>query len=430
MPLFFGREQELTLLHESLIESSKVFLYGIAGIGKSELAKAYAKEHKKEYTNILYLTYTGDLRQDIIDMDFADDLPEDDETTRFRKHNRFMRTLKEDTLFIIDNFNTTSTQDEFLSVILKYRCRILFTTRSLIPGQKKMHLEEISDPEALFRLASKFYSNADQNRHVLEQIIMSVHSHTLAVELAARLLESGILEPQEVLEKLQEEKANFSAADKIGITKDGKSRKATYYDHIHRLFSLFHLSLPHQEIMSSLTLIPASGIPARLFGKWMGFHDLNEINELVELGFVQSRTGNIITLHPMIQEVTISDVPPTITGCHTLLESIRATCQLHGVDMPYYKVMFQTIENTMALAKKDDMPFYLLLLEDVFQYMENYHYEAGMKQIISEMTTLLSDKSVGTVSDRALLLDCKSALEKGGHQLKMLCPLLISSVFQ
>ena len=29
------------------------FLHGIAGIGKSELAKAYAKQHRKEYTNVL-----------------------------------------------------------------------------------------------------------------------------------------------------------------------------------------------------------------------------------------------------------------------------------------------------------------------------------------------------------------------------------------
>jgi hypothetical protein len=372
---FCGREHELSLLHEALIECSKVFLCGIAGIGKSELAKAYAKEHKKEYTNILYMTYTGDLRHDIIDMDFADDLPEDDETVRFRKHNRFMRTLKEDTLLIIDNFNTTSARDEFLSVMLKYRCRILFTTRSLFPGQKTIHLGEISDPETLFRLAANFYSDATQNRYQVEQIIKAVHSHTLAVELASRLLESGILEPQEILEKLQEEKADFSATDKIGITKDGKNQKATYYDHIRKLFSLFHLSQSLQDIMRNLSLIPTSGISARLFGKWMKFQDLNEVNELVESGFVQSRAGNMIALHPMIMEVTISDIPPTITECHILLESIRATCQLHGIDVPYYKEMFQTIENAIDLAGKDDIPFYLLLLEDAFQYMEKYHYE-------------------------------------------------------
>lgn len=127
---FCGRDNELVTLHQLLCSHGKVFLQGIAGIGKSELAKAYAKIHSKEYTNILYLSYTGNLKQDISDMDFADDLPDDDNEERFRKHNRFLRTLKEDTLFIIDNFNTTASQDGLLSVVMKYRCRILFTTRS------------------------------------------------------------------------------------------------------------------------------------------------------------------------------------------------------------------------------------------------------------------------------------------------------------
>ena len=63
-------------------------------------------------------------------MDFIDDLPESTEQERFQRHNRFLRSLKSDTLLIIDNFNVTATQDSFLSVVLKYRCQILFTTRS------------------------------------------------------------------------------------------------------------------------------------------------------------------------------------------------------------------------------------------------------------------------------------------------------------
>lgn len=39
---FVGREQELEQLHELLLDHSKVFLHGIPGIGKSELAKMYA----------------------------------------------------------------------------------------------------------------------------------------------------------------------------------------------------------------------------------------------------------------------------------------------------------------------------------------------------------------------------------------------------
>jgi tetratricopeptide (TPR) repeat protein len=320
--------------------------------------------------------------------------------------------LKEDTLLIVDNFNTSSTGDDFLSVLLKYHCRILFTTRNQLPGQASLLLEEIMDLEELFQLAAYFDSGAECHRSILEQIIQTVHCHTLAVELAARLLETGILKPQEVLSKLQEEKADFDATDTIGITKDGKSRKATYYDHIHTLFALFQLPQPQQDILRNLTLAPTSGIPARLFGRWMCFYNLNAVNNLVELGFIQSRPGNRIALHPMMREVALSDVPPSIRKCHIMLESIRSTCQLHGQDVPYYPIMFQTVEHTIEFAQKDDNGFYLRLLEDVFQYMETYNYESGLHLLTAEMDKLLGNPSIGTISDRALLLDCHARLEK------------------
>lgn len=40
---FVGREAEIENLHQCLEDNSKVFLYGIPSIGKSELAKAYAR---------------------------------------------------------------------------------------------------------------------------------------------------------------------------------------------------------------------------------------------------------------------------------------------------------------------------------------------------------------------------------------------------
>ena len=43
--------------------------------------------------------------------------------------------------------------------------------------------------------------------------------------------------------------------------------------------------------------------------------------------------------------------------------------------------------------------------------MDNYNYHKGMKGIIQELKVLLKTKSIGTGSDRALLLDFQAALE-------------------
>ena len=408
---FLGREEELDELHTMLEENSKAFLYGIAGIGKSELAKAYAKQYKKYYTNILYVEYAGDLHQAVTDMDFTDDLPEDGEEERFRKHNRFLRSLKDDTLLIIDNFNVTATQDSFLPVVLKYRCRILFTTRSKFDGHCILQLKEIRDPASLFQLAAAFYSEAEEHRTLVEEIIETVHRHTFAVELAANLLENGILPPERLLEKLREEKASLENEDKIIAIKDGQNSKATYYNHIHTLFSLYSISVKQQEIMRNLCFLPPAGISARIFADWLGLTDLNDINDLIETGFVQATTRHTISLHPMIQEIALSETKPSVTGCHTLLNSLQKICLMHGTEVSYYKKLFQTVGNIMRMIEKDDPTKYLLFLEDIFPYMEKYRYKKGMKEIIYEMKQLLKGNGNGTDTDRALLLDYQACME-------------------
>lgn len=409
---FCGRNQELSTLHELISEKRIIFLQGIAGIGKSELAKAYARAYRKDYTNILYLTYSGDLRQDIIDLDFVDDLPEDTEEDRFRKHNRFLRSLKEDTLLIIDNFNTTAGKDAFFSVLLKYRCRILFTTRSRFDNYASFNLGEISDPDALLSLMGYFYSDAKRKQSILKQIIQTVHSHTLAVELSARLLETGILEPQELLARLQVEKSALGATDTIDIVKDGQSRKATYYEHIHTLFSLYRLSEEELNIMRGLIFVPVSGVSGRLYANWMKLSDMNRINDLIEKGFVQTQSGRQISLHPMIQEVAIDETRSSVNNSAVLLDSLQTICLLHGHDVTWYKPLFLTIENIIREIADDNTPAYLSFLEDVFPYMEKYHYTAGMELIIGKLSGLLTDETVGRSTDRAVLLDYRAACEE------------------
>lgn len=225
------------------------------------------------------------------------------------------------------------------------------------------------------------------------------------------MLEKGILEPSELLTKLKEEKAALNTSDKIGITKDGKAIKNTYYGHIHILFSLYQLSEQEQNVMCNIAMIPFTGISARLFVKWLKLSNLNIVNDLIEMGFIVPKPGQVITLHPMIQEIAVADTKPSIQKCLTLCQSLQETCLLHGKDVSYYKMMFQTIENLIVLAEKDDMSYYLRFLEDVFPYMEKYHYKIGMKTLLNEIHQIL-DMPFGEIKDKALFLDYCAACEK------------------
>ena len=99
-------------------------MQGVAGIGKSELVKQYIKLHRKEYTNILFLDYSGSLYEMVADLDFVDDTDGLAEKERFRKHFRFMKSLKDDTLLVIDNFDTTASTESLLSQFCDLKCKV------------------------------------------------------------------------------------------------------------------------------------------------------------------------------------------------------------------------------------------------------------------------------------------------------------------
>lgn len=44
--------------------------------------------------------------------------------------------------------------------------------------------------------------------------------------------------------------------------------------------------------------------------------------------------------------------------------------------------------------------------------MQKYGYESGMELILTELASMLKDNTIGSVSDRALLLDFRAANEK------------------
>ena len=108
--------------------------------------------------------------------------------------------------------------------------------------------------------------------------------------------------------------------------------------------------------MRDFCFLPPAGISARIFADWLGLTTLNDINDLIETGFVQATTRHTISLHPMIQEIALSETKPSVTGCHTLLNSLQKICLMHGTEVSYYKKMFQTMENIIHLIEKDDIP--------------------------------------------------------------------------
>lgn len=403
---FCGRDNELEELYSVLQEHNKIFISGFAGIGKSEFAKAYAKKFKQECKNVLYFNYSGSLKEMITDMDFVGDSNTDDEHTRFTKHIRFLKSLRSDSLIIIDNFNLTS--DSFLSTLINYGCKMLFTTRSNIDCGYIFNLDVIGNSDELYQLVSKYYSYADENKTVINELIETVHHHTLSVEMIAKLLEKGLHTPEEILEHLRQNSADPDSTDKIKISKDGINAKETYYNHIRSLFSLYLLDDDYQNIMRNLIIFDEVRI--RYFAKMLELDDTNGINELCELGFIENTYADLITLHPMIKDVVLLDLKPTFYNCDVLITNLKTKLQIIGIELPDSATIISAVRNVMKYIGSTESNSYLSFLEAAYIFLDNYHEYDLMERIISETEKLLSDKTLGTVNDRALLLNNKAML--------------------
>lgn len=418
---FCGRDNELDELHSVLQEHSKIFISGFAGIGKSEFAKAYAKKYKKEYKNVLYFNYPGSLKEMITDMDFVGDNISDDECTRFTKHIRFLKSLRSDSLIIIDNFNVAS--DSFLSTLINYGCKILFTTRSNIDCGYIFDLDVIKNVDELYQLVSKYYSYADENKAGINELIEIVHHHTLSVEMIAKLLEKGLHSPEEILEHLRQNSADPESADKIKISKDGINIKETYYNHIRSLFSLYLLDNYYQTIMRNMIFFDEVRI--RYFAKLLDLNDTNEINELCELGFIRNDHADLISLHPMIRDIVLLDLKPSFENCDTLISNLKNKLQIIGYELPDSAIIISSIRNVMKYIGKTDSSSYLNFLETAYIFLDNYHEYDFMGIIISEAEKLLDNDKLGTDNNRALLLNNKAMLpnnrnEKLAHSISLM----------
>lgn len=403
---FCGRDTELNELHNVLQEHSKVFISGFAGIGKSEFAKAYAKQFKKEYRNILYFNYCGNLKEMITDMDFAGDDISDDEHSRFTKHIRLLKSLRSDSLIIIDNFNSSS--DTFLSTLMNYGCKMIFTTRNNIDCGYTFGLDVIGNTEDLYQLIGKFYSYADENKVVINELIEAVHHHTLSVEMIGKLLEKGLHSSEEILEHLKRNSADPESADKIKISKDGVNKKETYYNHIRSLFSLYLLDEEYQNIMRNMVLVDEVRI--KYFAKMLELDDTNKINELCEFGFIGNSHADVISLHPMIRDIVLLDLKPTFANCEEFIKNLKIKLQIVGYELPDSAVIISSIRNVLKYIGSTDNAEYLKFLDDSFTFLDNYKEYDLMEIIISEAEKLLDDKAFGNSNNRALLLNNKAML--------------------
>ena len=408
---FLGRKEELTEAATKLRDNPLLFITGIAGIGKSEFAKQFAKKNEKKYTNIIYLYYTGSLRKCISELEFDSDTAEMTETELLESHYTILKTLHPDSLVILDNFNIQPRDDDFFREFIKNRFQLLITTRCKITAYETLELKELDKKTELTELFLRHCPSAKSEAETVSEIIEVLNAHTLTVCLSALTLESSGMDITDLLYELKTSGICTDISEEVELYKDETFTYTKMAEHLKKLMQLNMLTESQQDILRNLSILPLSGINKATFKQWLQLENLNDTNHLIRYGFITEDTENKrIGLHPMIQELSFAETFPTVSACHTLLNSLHAVCLIHGLEVRRPEMFIRSLISVTERIIVDEPRAYLNFLQDMFPYMEKYLVMDYLPRLTERISYMMEQYQLDTPCDKALLLDYKAEL--------------------
>lgn len=368
---FCGRSKELDELHAVISDNSTVIITGVAGIGKSELVRAYAKDHRKEYQYFGYYFYGGSLKDIIANVVHDALTAESDLNTRYQHNLELLSSLGEKTLLIIDNFNVTPDKDECFDDICDLKCKVIFTSHMRFEDYATYELRAFRHVDDVKMLTKYFYQYKEEEWKYLLQIYGVFDMHTFCVELCAKAFTKGAFSPKSLYKNLSSFKIK-DFAEKLSAKKDKHPKKKTYFDHIRELFNLLGLPERHKQVLRVMVFAPVFGFRKDFLAKIMNLKNMVIVEDLIDVGLLYENYKDMVNIQSVVAEVVRSELETNNETCSDFIEIIRALCLNEANTI---KVGGRTILQMVAAVfwsmDFNDTDFQLRFVHDCFRFTEH-----------------------------------------------------------
>lgn len=445
--VFCGREEVLAKIKEIFDSGERVlFLQGIGGIGKTQIAKQYAKRNKAQYDTIIYATYNNTIVELVssqvsfkIEPYFprqvqSDGSQESDISFFKRKLDLIREITNERTLIIIDNFDVMD--DEHFVELLNANYKLLITTRCdysrLYPAIKIEPLDSIEQLKKVFLENYQGYMVDEDDPH-LGELIELVNRHTYTIELIAQHMENSGQTVEEMIETLKHE-GIVSLNEAVRSSTD-KSQIA--YENLLRMFKVFNLNEEEKKVLQILSLMPLSGVDVKDLKNWLGVQSLKIVKNLENRSWLVSNSGGI-ALHPIIRDVVRfelplkeEDVQPFLTAFNETIKEekswhypIITKCYYGDITSEIINVFNKINEYTLTLYKNAEILFSfavkplraVALAEDLFKYHASLEgevcYHCGYYAFQAGWTYLFNRQLPDSINNCRMWLDRSYAIFK------------------
>ena len=303
---FVGRKEELLIIEKAL-QRRIVILQGVGGIGKSELVKQYAKLHCQDYQTVIFSRFEGSVEQTL------DSIPIHNYCCgEAEKKETLRRLLNENTLWIIDGFDTREVGD--IHLLEGLACRIIITSRrewdeyasfSPIIVESLPMQEQICIFEA--ELGRKLLACEEQD---VKEILCYIEGYTLLIPLLAKQLKKGYFSIKDMLRELRGGGVKSTSVGTVKHIKDGVELSGPANQILHKLFDVAQFGEQEINLFSVMVVCKHFLVEQCKLIEWLGNQSITALDELISSGWlrrVQCNQRVYIVMHSVLIEV-VSDL--------------------------------------------------------------------------------------------------------------------------
>ena len=379
---FVGREDELELIAGRFDREHVVVLTGLGGMGKTELAIRFGRDHWFGRTH--FVKFRRDWVETVV-YGIADGID------GFKRENReieeiydeVMAVLTEcgsDELLILDNADRAEESfDQLWQELSRLDIRVLITTRDDVRGASEV---VPMDNETLYTLFDQH--GAKVSREDMDALITAVRGHTLTVDLMARLLhrERRSDTCRALLDALNKRDLNHTEFGAVAAAFPGASSQARVNEHLKAVFRVSDMTDAKQVVLRFGALLPDCGLDsrlftqaaqnalrppeqkrgflARLFGKRTKPTESPKLprvsdilKDLADRGWLDWE-GDLLRIHPVIRLVCIEELSPTVETCDAFLQWFRGQYDQTTYDREKFTQIASLYETASEVLKETD----------------------------------------------------------------------------
>ncbi len=352
---FLGREKQLCELDQLLQEHNLVFVSGVGGIGKSELAAQFARRQQEML--VLHATYSAGnpeskddidrsgLKQLILSLPIVnypappqppklDDLenlvdgqrrnyPRERKDYYDKKLTQLRALCRENVLLIVDNFNVDT--DEGLHDLESLGCKTILTTwcdyQSLYPDQQ-LTLENSNAEDWTVELFCR-QTKRPLNRDLVREIVRRVEYHTTAVILLGAQLQADYMDEATLLERLNHSISDAGTAN-VPFRKDGTARRdQRSFAYLQAIFDMAKLDEAEQQLLIKLSFLSAQPFTMEMLREWEPELDMNAFNQLVTYRWISEDQYPTFHLPQVVADVVFESAGEKVMGAMGFVAQIE-----------------------------------------------------------------------------------------------------------